>query len=96
MPWHSHMPPWEVHCFGVRIRKYSLTSKTCILGSSHCGSVEMNPTSLHEDVGLIPSLAQCLKDPVLPWLWYRLAAAALVRPLAWELPYVSHAALKNT
>ena len=65
-------------------------------GELGCGTVEMNPTSLHEDVGLIPSLAQCLKDPVLPWLWYRLAAAALVRPLAWELPYVSHAVLKNT
>ena len=25
-------------------------------------------------------------DPVLLWLWCRLAAAALVQPLAWELP----------
>ena len=25
-------------------------------------------------------------DPALLWLWYRLAAAALIRPLAWEHP----------
>ena len=34
-------------------------------GSSHCGSVVMNPTSIQEDVGLIPGLAQWVKDPVL-------------------------------
>ena len=26
-------------------------------------------------------------DPVLLWLWRRLAAAALIQLLAWELPY---------
>ena len=35
-------------------------------------------------------------DPRLLWLWCRPAAAAPVRPLAWELPYASGAALKNT
>ena len=29
------------------------------------------------------------------WLWYRLTAAALICPLAWELPYASGAALKS-
>ena len=33
--------------------------------SSHCGSVVMNLTSIHEDVGLIPGLTQWLKDPAL-------------------------------
>ena len=28
-----------------------------------------------------------LKDLVLLWLWRRLAATALIRPLAWEPPY---------
>ena len=34
-------------------------------------------------------------DLVLPWLWCRLAAAALIRPLAWEPPYAAGAALKR-
>ena len=29
------------------------------------------------------------------WLWRRLAAIALIRPLAWELPYAASAALKK-
>ena len=34
-------------------------------------------------------------DLALPWLWYRLAAVALIGPLAWELPYAAGAALKG-
>ena len=29
------------------------------------------------------------------WLWPRLAATALIRPLAWDLPYAMGAALKK-
>ena len=35
-------------------------------------------------------------DPVLLWLWRRLAAVDLIRPLALELPYVVSVALKST
>ena len=62
------------------------------MGSSHRGSAEMNPTRNHEVVGSIPSLAQWVKDMVLLWLWRRLAAVALIRPLTWEPPYASGAA----
>ena len=29
------------------------------------------------------------------WLWHRLAATALIRPLAWELPYAAGEALEK-
>ena len=63
--------------------------------SSHCGSVVTNPTIIHEDGGLISSPTQWSKDPALLWLWRRLAAVALIQPLAWELPYAAVAALKS-
>ena len=31
-------------------------------GSSHCGAAEVKPTSNHKVVGLIPGLAQWVKD----------------------------------
>ena len=34
-------------------------------------------------------------DPTLLWLWCRLAAAAPIRPLAWELPYTTNVAQKQ-
>ena len=34
-------------------------------------------------------------NPEVLWLWHRLAATAPIRPLAWEPPYASGAALKK-
>ena len=34
-------------------------------------------------------------DLVWLWLWHRLAAVALIRPLAWEPPYAAGVALKR-
>ena len=55
----------------------------------------MNPTSIHEDVGLIPGLAQRIKYPSLLWLWCRLATLDPIQPLAWEFPYAMGAALRK-
>ena len=38
---------------------------------------------------------RCGSDPKVPWLWHRPEAAALIRALAWELPYAAGAALKK-
>ena len=51
-----------------KLRKISFKNhikKYLGLWSSHCGSVEMNRTSTHEDVDLTPGLSQWVKDSAL-------------------------------
>ena len=61
-----------------------------------------NPTSIHEDAGLIPGRAQRARElhrhgsgPTRLWLRRRSAAVTLIQPLAWELPCAVSVALKS-
>lgn len=96
------------------MRKFSLWRmdiRKAILGSSHCGAMETNPTGIHAHVGLIPGFTPWVRDPPLTLsceagprrdsdtellcLWFRPVAAVLIRPVAWELPYTMGTALKK-
>ena len=102
--WETRAPPaaGESSVHTLELRSLSCTykefhlSKTSGFRSSHRGSAETNLTSIHESEGLIPGLAQWVKDPVLLllWLWHRSAATAPIRTLAWEPRYTVGVALK--
>ena len=56
----------------------------------------MNLTRNYEVAGSIPDLAQWVKDLALLWLWCRMVAVALIRPLAWKPQYATGVVLKTT
>ena len=62
-----------------------------------CG-FDLWPHSVGQGSGIAVSYGvrcRCGSDPMLLWPWHRPAAVALLRPLAWELPYAIGEALKS-
>ena len=56
------VPGGEPHMLLLFLKLKKLYLKVTYYRSSHCGSGIANPTSIHEDEGLIPGLAQWVKD----------------------------------
>ena len=50
----------------IKFKLFKKYFKTNFLGSSHCGSMETNPISIHDDVGSMPGLTQWVRDLALP------------------------------
>ena len=87
-----HLPLFSKQTCRNRRQKIIHIKKRIQLGVPIVAQWLTNPTWNCEAVGLIPGLAQRVKDPVLLWLWCRLVATAPIRPLAWECPYAAGAA----
>ena len=54
-------------CIMSKNNVHILIKKYFVAGSSYCGSVVINPASIHEDLGSIPGPDLWVKDLVLPW-----------------------------
>ena len=68
-PWPLAVRAWDLGLPGTKCPIIAVSgkiSKREYWSSCH-GSLVMNPTSIHEDAGLIPDLAQWVKSLALPW-----------------------------
>ena len=76
--------------FPVMAQQKLIQLGSCEFNSWPCSVGQGSSISVSCGVGCRHS-----SDVVLLWLWCRLAAVALIQPLAWKPPYVSGAALKK-
>ena len=64
----TYLKKWMLlWCYWLSLNTMLILSLKLEMGSSHCGAVETNLTRNHEVAGLIPGLAQWVKDPALLW-----------------------------
>ena len=97
------------HCSSLKVGLCLLRNKN-VFRSSHCGSVEVNLTSIHEDTGSIPGPVQWVEEWHCCELWCRLqtwlgshVTVAVAEPGGYssdlipslELPCAMGAALKS-
>ena len=88
-------PAWEPpYVVGVALKRQK-TKKEFFLRVPVVAQWIQNPTNIHENAGSIPGSAQWVKGSYVAVAVYRLVAAALIRPLAWELPYAAGVAIKR-
>ena len=62
------------------------------------GFIPAEPQWEHQGCSLEASCSvshRCSLEPALLWLWCRLAAAALIRPLTWELALAAGVSIKR-
>ena len=90
----STEPQWELPGAVISTLAVCTSKVKNVFRSSHCGTAETNPAGIHEVAVMIPGLDQWVGDPALLWFWWRPAAVARIRPLAWEPPYAMDSALK--
>ena len=82
--------------------------RKCGTWNSHRGTVETNLrtmgllvrslallSALRSSVAMSCRARRCGSDPKWLWLWRKPAATALIRPLGWEAPYATGAAIKG-
>ena len=85
-PLNLDLPQWPKHL--IRILEDGEQLKSIWVGGFIVAQRVKTLASIREDEDSIPGLTQWVKDLGCCELWHSLVAAALIRPLAWELSFI--------